>query len=343
VPSPDGRIDLRSDTVTVPTREMRRAMALASVGDDVFGEDPTINRLQERAAELLGKDAGLYVPSGTMANQVALRTLGRPGTIVVCADRAHVYRVEGASMADAGLEPHLLPDGAGPFTPETVETALRDRPEGAPEVSLVTIENTHAAANGRPWRVDQVRAVCDVAGSHGLPVHCDGARIWNASVALGVPAADLAGPATTAMFCVSKGLGAPVGSVLCGPADVVAEAHSFRRRMGGAMRQAGIIAAAGLVALDTMIERLGDDHRRARRLADTLADRFPGSVDPTTIETNMVFAAADRLPSGSTERLEAEGIRVLTLGNDVRFVTHKDIDDGDMDRVVKVLDGLATD
>jgi threonine aldolase len=333
MPSPDGRIDLRSDTVTTPTAAMRRAMADAEVGDDVFGEDPTINRFQERAAARLGMEAGLYVPSGTMANQVAIRTLGRPGTALVCANRAHIYRVEGESTIDADLEVRALPDESGTLTPADVERAL----DAEPAASVLTIENTYAAGNGRPWRLDEVGAVCDVAAARGLPVHCDGARLWNASIALGVPAAELVAPATTAMFCVSKGLGAPVGSVLCGPADVMATAHTWRRRLGGAMRQAGVIAAAGLVALDTMVERLADDHRRAHTIAGVLAERFPGSVDPARIETNMIFAVRDRLPVDFVDRLRAEGVWALTLGDEVRLVTHKDVDDDDVERVVKVL------
>jgi threonine aldolase len=336
VPGPDGRIDLRSDTVTTPTPEMRRAMADAEVGDDVFGEDPTINSFQERAAALLGKEAGLYVPTGTMANQVALRALGRRGTALLCADGAHVYRVEGESTVDGGFEVRALPDDTGALAPSDIEGALGE----APPASLLTIENTYADGNGRPWRVDEIRAVCDLAGRHDLPVHCDGARIWNASVALGVPAAELVAPATTAMFCISKGLGAPVGSVLVGPADVITSAHSYRRRLGGAMRQAGVIAAAGLVALDTMVDRLADDHRRARALADALAERFPGSVDPDAIETNIVWAPLDRLPGDLLGRLRSEGIWALALGDRARFVTHKDVDDADMDRVVKVLRDL---
>ena len=335
MPSPDGRIDLRSDTVTSPTPEMRRAMAGAEVGDDVFGEDPTVNRFQEHAAELLGKDAGLYVPSGTMANQVALRVLGRPGTAFVCADRSHIYRVEGESTATSGIEPVLLPDRDGLFGAGALEEAFASRPRGA--ISLVTIENTHAAADGSPARPEEVRAIGATAGGHDVPVHCDGARIWNASIALGVPVRDLVGSVTTAMFCVSKGLGAPVGSVLCGPTDVIAEAHAWRRRLGGAMRQAGVIAAAGLVALDTMIERLADDHRRARELADELAQRFPGCVDPECVRTNIVWARLDRLPAGLLDRLRDEGVWALALGDRARFVTHKDIDDDDLDRVVKTL------
>ncbi len=308
-------------------------MAEAEVGDDVFGEDPTINRFQERAATLLGMEAGLYVPSGTMANQVALRTLGRRDTALVCADRAHVYRVEGESTADAGLVVRTLADNAGAFTPADVERALDEEPA----VSLLTIENTYAAANGRPWRLDEVGAICEVAAARDVPVHCDGARLWNASIALGMPAADLVAPATTVMFCVSKGLAAPVGSVLCGPADVVAEGRGWRRRLGGAMRQAGVIAAAGLVALETMVERLADDHRRARAIADALADRFPESVDSAAIETNMLFATRDRLPAAFLERLRAEGVWALALGDQVRFVTHKDIDDADLERFVKLI------
>ncbi len=335
MPSPDGRIDLRSDTVTTPTPEMRRAMADAEVGDDVFGEDPTVNRFQERAAELLGKEAGLYVPSGTMANQVALRALGRPGTALVCADRAHIVRVEGESTAASGLEPVLLPDREG-----VLEAAALERALASGVASLVAIENTHAAADGRAVGSEEVRAIGAAAADHGVPLHCDGARIWNASIALDVPAADLVAPATTAMFCVSKGLSAPVGSVLCGPADVVGEAHTWRRRLGGAMRQAGVIAAAGLVALETMIERLADDHRRARRLADALAEQFPGALDPERVATNIVWARLDRRPADLLDQLRGEGMWALALGDQARFVTHKDIDDADLNRVVKVLRDL---
>jgi threonine aldolase len=337
MPSPDGRIDLRSDTVTTPTPEMRRAMAEAEVGDDVFGEDPTINRFQEHAAALLGMEAGLYVPSGTMANQLALRVLGRAGSAVLGADDAHVFRVETDATADSGLVVRPLPDGAGVLGPGDIERAAVLEPQA----SLLTIENTYAAGNGRPWRPHEVAGACAAAAAHDLPVHCDGARIWNASVALGVPAADLVAPATTTMFCVSKGLSAPVGSVLCGPADVIADAHDWRRRLGGAMRQAGVIAAAGLLALDTMVERLADDHRRARRLAGALAERFPGSVEPASIETNMIFAARDRLPADFLDRLRRESVWALALGDEVRLVTHKDIDDGDLDHVVKVLDQMG--
>ncbi len=211
-------------------------------------------------------------------------------------------------------------------------------------MSLVAIENTHMAACGRPWRVDEVQAVATVAEPRGIPLFCDGARIWNASVALGVPARELVAPATAVMFCVSKGLGAPVGSVLCGPRDMIAAAREHRQRLGGAMRQAGVIAAAGLVALDSMIERLAEDHRRARRLAETVAGLWPGSVNPDAVETNIVCAEAARLPSDLLDRLAVDGIGAGTIdARTVRFATHKDVDDADVERVLKTLAGVAHD
>jgi threonine aldolase len=343
MPSPDGRIDLRSDTVTTPTPAMRRAMAEAEVGDDVYGEDPTINRLQERAAELLGKEAGLYVPSGTMANQLALRVLARPGTEVLCAARAHVFRYEAAAAAwNSALQLHPFPDDNGLLETDALNETIQNAGHHSTAVSLIAIENTHMATCGRPWRVAEAHAVAALAEQHDLPLFCDGARIWNASIALGVPARELVAPATAVMFCVSKGLGAPVGSILCGPRDVIAAAREHRQRLGGAMRQAGVIAAAGLVALDSMIERLADDHGRARRLAEGVAERWPGSVDPAAVETNIVCANAERLPSDLLERLRAEGIEAGTIDTrTVRFVTHKDVDDADLERVLKTLADIA--
>jgi threonine aldolase len=345
MPSPDGRVDLRSDTVTTPTPEMRRAMAEADVGDDVYGEDPTVNRLQARAAELLGKEAGLYVPSGTMANQLALRVLARPGTEVLCAARSHVFRYEAAAAAwNSALQLHPFPDDDGLLETDALNETIQDARHHSPAVSLIAIENTHMATCGRPWRVDEVQAVASVAERHGVPVFCDGARIWNASIALGVPARELVASVDAVMFCVSKGLGAPVGSILCGPGDTIAAAREHRQRLGGAMRQAGVIGAAGLVALDTMIERLADDHRRARRLAEAVAELWPGSVDPDAVETNIVCAAAGRLPGDLLERLRAEGMPAGTIDTrTVRFVTHKDIDDADLERVLKTFAGIERD
>jgi threonine aldolase len=343
VPGPDGFVDLRSDTVTRPTPAMRRAMAEAEVGDDVYGEDPTVNRLQELAAAMVGKEAALYVPSGTMGNQLALRLLGRPGTEVLCSERAHIRRYEAAGAAhNAGLQVCTVPDPVGTFTAGDVEQAATGAAHHLPPLSLVAVENTHMPSGGRPWPPEQLEAVAGAARRHRLPLHCDGARIFNAAVALDVPAAVLAGPADTVMFCLSKGLSAPVGSLLAGPAALIAEARAERARLGGAMRQVGIIAAAGIVALQTMVERLAEDHARARRLADALADRFPGSVDPAAVHTNIVCAAASALPDDFLDALARQGIRAGTIDPyTVRFVTHSDVDDDDLDRAIDALGKVA--
>ena len=338
----DPPVDLRSDTVTIPTPEMRAAMAAAPVGDDEYGEDPTVNRLQTLAAALLGKESALYVTSGTMANQLALRVVGRRGTDVLCGERAHVYRYEHAATAgNVGVQLRPVPDGGGRFGADAVHRAAEDAEHHLPPLSAVAIENTHMPASGRPWRPDEVGAVCDAARDHGLRVHCDGARIWNAAVALGVSPKELCRPVDTVMFCLSKGLGAPIGSVLCGPRDVIAAARDERARLGGGWRQAGVIAAAGLVALETMVERLAEDHARARQLADALAARFPGSVDPATIETNIVCTDVTRLPAGVVGRLDARGVRCGMIdAATVRFVTHKDVDDDGLDRTIAALDAI---
>lgn len=339
MPSPSGWIDLRSDTVTVPTASMRAAMAAADVGDDGYGEDPTVNRLQELAAETLGTEAALFVPSGTMANQLALRVLTQPGTEVLCPARSHVVRYEaGAAPRNAGVQLRGLPDDAGPLDALDVQRALADREHHFPAVSLVTIENTHMPGNGLPSHPEHVVAVAGVAHDAGLPLYCDGARLWNASVALGVTPAALAVSVDAVMCCLSKGLSAPVGSVLCGSQAFIGAALVERKRLGGAMRQAGVIAAAGVLALETMIDRLADDHRRARRLAEMLAETFAGCVDPATVMTNIVCCDARRLPSSLLVRLADNGIRGGTIdATTVRFVTHKDFDDEDLDKVAVVL------
>jgi threonine aldolase len=336
-------VDLRSDTVTTPTVEMRRAMADAEVGDDAYGEDPTVRRLESLAAGLLGKEAALYVPSGTMANQLALRVLGRPGTEVLCGERSHVSRYEHAAAAgNAGVQLRPLPDADGILHADDIAHAATGPAHHLPEISAVFLENTHMPASGRPWRVDELHPVTTVARAHGFAVHCDGARIWNAAIAVGVSPSELAAGTDTVMFCLSKGLSAPVGSLLCGPRAAIAEARAHRSRLGGGMRQAGIIAAAGVVALETMVDRLVDDHTRARRLAEALAELFPGSVDPATVETNIVCARAAALPPDLLERLVADGVRAGTIDVDtVRFVTHRDVDDAGIDRVVDALRRMA--
>ena len=338
----DGTVDLRSDTVTRPTPAMRRAMAEAEVGDDEYGEDPTVNQLEAMAAELTGKDRAMFVPSGTMANQLALRLLGRSGTDVLCAERAHVFRYEAAATAqNAGAQLRPLTDGDGFVTAAQVESACADQAHHLPPISAVAIENTHMAASGRPLRVHEVEAITTVARGRGLRVHCDGARIWNAAIALGTTPAALVVACDTVMFCFSKGLAAPVGSILCGSNDVMEQARAERGRLGGGMRQSGVIAAAAIVALEQMVERLAEDHSRARRLAEALADRFPDSIDPVTVETNIVCVPLDRLPDKIVERLGEHGVRCGTIdARTVRFVTHHDVDDAGLDRAIAALDAV---
>jgi threonine aldolase len=343
MPSADGRIDLRSDTVTAPTAEMRRAMADAEVGDDVYGEDPTVNRLQSLAAGLLGKEAALFTPTGTMANQLALRVLGRPGTEVLVGARAHIYRFEDAGAAwNAGMQAHPLDDLHGVFDGDAVQRAVDDMLHGPP-ISMVALENSYMSESGRPWTAEEVAAVASAARGSSLAVHVDGARIWNASIALGASPSDLCRDADTVMFCLSKGLCAPVGSVLCGPRAVIEAARDHRHRLGGGMRQAGVIAAAGIVALETMVQRLTDDHANAHRLAVALAERWPGCADPDAVRTNIVCAAIDMLPNDIVKRLERERVLAGMLdGRTLRLVTHHDVDEHDVTRVIKALDTLAT-
>ena len=326
-----GLVDLRSDTVTRPTPEMRRAMAEAEVGDDVYGEDPTVNALEEAFAERVGKEAALYVPSGTMANQLALRLLAPGGTAVLAGRRQHVVIYEnGAGGRNAGVQFTALDDADGTLDPEDVRWAAEAAEHHHVRPGLVCLENTHMPADGAPWPLERLDAVAAVARDAGLPVHLDGARLFNAEVASGVPAASYAAPATTVMCCLSKGLCAPVGSVLAGPADVMDAARGERQRLGGGMRQAGVIAAAGLVALETMIARLPEDHARARRLAEGLAE-IPGvSVDLATVQTNIVIfrPPADLDPKRLILTLADRGIRISDYGTrGLRLVTHYEIDD----------------
>jgi threonine aldolase len=339
----DGVVDLRSDTVTTPTPEMRRAMADAEVGDDAYGEDPTVRRLESLAAGLLGKEAALYVPSGTMANQLALRLLARPGTEVLCGERAHVYRYEHAAAAtNSAVQLRPLPDADGTLAPADVARAAASQQHHLPAISALFLENTHMPASGRPWRVSELEAVTAVARDAGFAVHCDGARIWNAVIALGTAPSELTAGTDTTMFCLSKGLSAPVGSLLCGPRALITEAREQRARLGGGMRQAGVIAAAGVVALETMVERLADDHARARTLADVLAELFPDCVDPALVETNIVCARAAALPPDLLDALRVEGVLAGTIDVDtVRFVTHRDVDDAGLGRAVDALHRIA--
>jgi threonine aldolase len=333
-------VDLRSDTVTRPTEEMRRAMAAAEVGDDVYGEDPTVNALQEAFAARVGKEAALYVPSGTMGNQLAFRLFTRPGDVVIAGARQHVVIYEGGGAAgNSGVQFHTVADADGTVSADAVRWAVDAMAHHHPRVGLLCLENTHMPASGAPWPLDRLRQTSEVAGAAGLPVHLDGARLWHAEVATGTSAAEFAACATTVMCCLSKGLCAPVGSLIGGPADVITEARAQRARLGGGMRQAGVIAAAGLVALRSMIERLADDHRRAARLAEAVADRWPDACDPTTVRTNIVtFHHAD--PAALLAHLNAEGVLAGTIAPGVvRLVTHHDVDDDGVEQACKAIAG----
>jgi len=330
-------VDLRSDTVTQPTPAMRRAMAGAVVGDDDYGEDPTVRTLEETFAARVGKPAALFVPSGVMANQIAVRVLSTPGSAVVAGRRQHVVAYEyGAAPMNAGIQFIALDDGDGMLRADDVRWARQASEYHQPPVSLVCIENTHMAASGAPWTRTGLRAVVEAAGP--VPVHMDGARLFNAEAATGIPAATWAEAATTVMCCLSKGLCAPVGSLLAGAEDVIAEGRLARKRFGGGMRQAGVLAAPGLVALSEMVARLPEDHVRAARLADAVAQRWPHcGLDPAIVRTNIVtFAHAD--PDKLLAHLESHGVLAHAIAPEtVRFVTHHDVDDDGIARAVAAL------
>jgi threonine aldolase len=333
-PGPE-TVDLRSDTVTRPTAAMRRAMAEAEVGDDGFGDDPTVNRLQAVFAERVGHEAALFLPSGTMANQVALRVLGAPGTLVVAGRRQHVVTHEGGAFGvNQVAQLHVVDDADGTLDPAEIAHLVEAADHRWPAPGVVCVENTHLASGGRPWPLDRY---ADVVAT-GVPVHLDGARLFNACVATGVEPAAYGAPATTVTACLSKGLGAPVGSLLAGPTDLIDRARLERKRLGGTMRQVGILAAAGLVALDTMVDRLADDHARARRLAEAVAERWPDAgCDPAEVRTNIVLFTHPR-PVELLGWLARQGVWGVTLGPGVvRFVTHCGLDDDQVDRAVKAV------
>jgi threonine aldolase len=342
------RIDLRSDTVTLPSVPMRRAMAEAEVGDDQYGEDPSVNRLQEEVAALLGTEAALFLPSGTMANQVALRTLTRPGDDVLVPTEAHIVLHEtGAAAANSGVQLSAIGSG-GIYDADDVAAAIK--PPGHivyPPTTLLVAENTHNRAGGVVFPADALRAALAIAREHGLHAYLDGARLLNASVASGAPAAELATGFDLVSLSLSKGLGAPAGSMLAGSHEVIGRAHRYRRMAGGAMRQAGILAAAGSYALAHNVERLADDHANARLLADELLRGDDIEIDLATEQTNIyVFTHVDRraLPDASTfvERCRERGVLLNAFGpRTVRAVTHLDVAAGDCRAAAKVMRAVA--
>jgi threonine aldolase len=331
-------IDLRSDTVTKPSPAMREAMAAAEVGDDVYGEDPSVIELERRVADLLGQEAALFTPTGSMANQLGLRLLVQPGQELICDAEAHVVRAElGAAAALSGITTRTYPATAGRIDVDRIADLMR--PQAGPyfvSTAAVVVENTHNFGGGSVQPLDDIRALRKVTQDKGVLMHLDGARIWNAHVASGVEIAEYADSFDTVSVCFSKGLGAAVGSALASTAERIATARIWRKRLGGGMRQAGILAAGATYALDHNVERMAEDHARARRIADRLAEAVPGSVDPDSVETNIVVLEAGDAASFITRCRDTD---VLIGGLDathVRVVTHLDVDDAGVDRAIEV-------
>ncbi len=337
-------IDLRSDTVTRPTPEMRRAMFEAEVGDDVYGEDPTVNRLERRAAEIFGKEAGLFVPTGTMGNTIGVKLHTEHGQEVVCEARSHVMNFELSMMAwFSGCLARPVHADNGILTWEQICRHVRPHgPHWAP-TGMIEIENTHNMAGGTVYPTEVTDAICDGAHDLGLKVHLDGARVFNAAVHLHKPVDRIAAKFDTVMFCLSKGLGAPAGSILVGTAEAIARARLYRKRLGGGMRQAGILAAAGLIALECMPARLCEDHENARFLADALA-RIPG-IKVTPPQTNIVFfdVAGTGISIGDfSARLKQRGVLINgVLGTEMRLLTHYDVNRADCERAAEVIEQVA--
>jgi len=335
-------VDLRSDTVTRPTPAMRRAMAEAELGDDVYREDPTVNRLQDRAAEIFDREAALFVPSGTMGNQAALKVHTRPGQEVICEARSHIYNYEmGMSGAFSGVVLRTLFAEDGIMSWAQIELLLRGRSDHHSVTGLIELENTSNIAGGSVYPVEASDEICDRAHERGLPVHLDGARIFNASVAAGRSVVELTRKFDSVMFCLSKGLGAPVGSMLLGGKAFIEEARLVRKMLGGGMRQAGVLAAAGLVALEESPKRLQIDHENAKFLAEGLAE-IPGvKINPAKVKTNILFfdvSASGLSAQEVSKRLAAQ--RVLANGSgpsSIRMVTHFDVDRAGCERALSML------
>lgn len=330
-------IDLRSDTITLPTPEMRRAVFEAELGDDVYGEDPCVNRLQEMAAAMVGKEAALLVASGTMGNQIAVLAHCRPGTEVIMEADSHIYYYEAAAASVfAGVQPRPLSGKRGSLPADLVEWAIREDDIHLPPTSLICLENTHNRAGGIVVPLADMQAVYEVACRHNLPVHLDGARIFNAAVASGMAAREYTAVTTSVQFCLSKGLGAPVGSILAGTKSFIDEARRWRKRLGGGMRQAGIFAAAGIVALETMVERLAEDHANARLLADGLAALDGIDFNPDDVETNIVIVRPTKMSIKELgSELEKRGILTVVIEPDrVRFTTNKEVSRSDIEKTI---------
>lgn len=337
-----GIIDLRGDWAAPPTAAMRQAMAEAEVGDDNSHEDPTVLRLEELSAEMLGKEDAIFVPSGTMGNLVSVLSLAEHGSEVIAGDRAHTIVYERGGIAAIGGHPiRTLTNGRfGTLDPLEVAAAVRPPNIHFPRTGLLLLENTHNLCGGAVLLPGQVRELAEIAHMNGFPVHLDGSRVFNAAAALGVPVSELVKDVDTVTFCLSKGLAAPVGSMIAGTSQTVAIAREKRKLLGGGMRQAGVIAAAGLVALEQMVERLPEDHARARRIAEGIAELPYISIDLDTVQTNIVFFDVRPPFQGEkvAERLRESGVRLTAFGGPtLRFVTHYDISDTDVERVLLIM------
>jgi threonine aldolase len=338
----DAVIDLRSDTVTKPSPAMRQAMFEAEVGDDVYAEDPTINRLEGRAAEIFGREAALFVPSGTMGNQIAIKLHTTHGQEVICEERGHVFDYEMAMMAHfSGVVPRTVGAEDGILTWPLVKSKVRPKSYHSAKTGLVSLENTHNIAGGTVMPLEVFDEICDRTHEAGIAVHLDGARIFNASVALGIPVDRLTAKADTVMFCLSKGLGAPVGSMLVGTAEAIDRGRIYRKALGGGMRQAGILAAAGLIALEEGPKKLAADHANAKFLAQGLS-QIPGfKIDPAKVQTNILICDISRTGMTSSElsrRLAEENVLANGIGAQViRFVTHLDVNQEQCARALEVV------
>ncbi len=339
--------DFRSDTVTRPTEKMRKAMAEAVVGDDVLGDDPTVQKLESLAADIMGKEAALFVPSGTMGNSIAVKSWTKELEEVIVEARSHIYNMESTHMTFiARVTPRPLSSNRGVMDPEEVERNIRKPSVHIPRTSLICVENTHNNWSGAVVPIENLRAIRQVADKHEVRIHFDGARVFNASAASGIPVKEYAAIGDSLMFCLSKGLSAPVGSLLVGKKDFIAYARRVRKALGGGMRQVGVLAAPGIVALTEMVGRLKEDHERAKRLALTIAD-LPGIVlNPEHIQTNIIvfgFKHPRLTVPEFLSRLREEKILALATTGDIRFVTHKDVGDEDVEKAIKAFRKILID
>jgi threonine aldolase len=339
-------VDLRSDTVTHPTPEMRRAMAEAEVGDDVYGEDPTLNRLEAMAAEMLGKEAAMFVASGTMGNLVSILTHAQRGDEIIVGDKTHIFRNEaGGASALGGVSYYTVRnDDRGMLDPDEVEEAIRPNNVHFPRTAMVAIENTHNNCGGAVLTPEDTKAIADVAHRHEIPLHIDGARIFNAAVSLETPVSELVKDADSITFCLSKGLSVPLGSIICGSNEFIERADRWRKMVGGGMRQVGIIAAAGIVALESMVDRLAEDHANARKLSEGLS-KIPGiSIDPDSLPTNIVrFDVTAREPAEIGRKLNERGVKGGSPARSWRFVTHYGVTSDDIDYVLDTVESTFKD